>query len=815
MTIKEIYIEGFGKLKEYKKSFSSGLNSIIEENGFGKTTMTAFIKAMLYGLTDTRVTKLDENPRKHYTPWSGGTFGGYLTFEENGRCYRIERTFGKKASEDTFALVDLDTGAISKDYSENIGEEMFGIDEDGFERTVFLSERNLTGKNTNPTIAAKLSNITYADGDIGGFDIAIKLLEDKRRAYQRRGGAGEIQDLQNEIFELERRIADLKEKRCSTEDYTQRISEAKRRMAQLALKRDRIADAQKSEQASVQRRRAEEVYARMRADMIADIERKKELESFFGNNIPTEDDIFAIRGADARLETLHASRRRIDAARVRDDVIFTKRVPDESELLELRRMIGAANAHENTANKMHPMPESPFTSMPSRERIAALKASIGRRSSVRSAATLLFIGFALAAVGVLRILWSSIIPIVVGICGILLTFVGIYMLVKAKNKSSALAEAKIYIVHCYGYLPDGDGLPLTVSELLDKALRDLVSYESDVGIIERHNEKCAEAAEEYEIVLKELAELISKFTDLAADPVQQAMELWGAAVSKKGADKSREHNDRLAEEIADDIAMLESKKAEFFARYTTKTDDPLREIEKALSDYRAICGSLKRMELQAQRFAADNGIDINAPVAAHEAPTATVDLTLEMKAADEEYLNEAESLAALNSEYDRLMTEIERIDELEEKCRELQDKEGRLRENLDIICKTKDMLTKAKDQLCQRYLAKVRAGFDKYVAEIDEAADFTIDNTFTLTRTDHGKSRGTDSYSRGTRDLYALAMRLALIDALFEGSIPPVMLDDPFSALDDRHLSHAIAAVKRLAQSRQIFYFTCTKARKV
>ena len=33
------------------------------------------------------------------------------------------------------------------------------IDADGFERTVFLSERNLSVKNENKTVSAKLSNL--------------------------------------------------------------------------------------------------------------------------------------------------------------------------------------------------------------------------------------------------------------------------------------------------------------------------------------------------------------------------------------------------------------------------------------------------------------------------------------------------------------------------------------------------------------------------------------------------------------------------------------------------------------------------------
>ena len=152
MKLIELYIENFGKLTNYKHTFSQGLNVINEENGYGKSTLAAFIKSMLYGLEDTRRPKLDENDRKKYLPWQGGVFGGTLTFSARGKKYRIERTFAQKASDDTFKLFDCESGKESRDYSENLGEELFLINVDGFERTVFLSERRLSVKNDNKTI---------------------------------------------------------------------------------------------------------------------------------------------------------------------------------------------------------------------------------------------------------------------------------------------------------------------------------------------------------------------------------------------------------------------------------------------------------------------------------------------------------------------------------------------------------------------------------------------------------------------------------------------------------------------------------------
>ena len=71
MKIIECYIENFGKISDKRFEFKDGFNTILAENGYGKTTLSVFIKCMLYGMNDTRKVSLDENERKRYLPWSG------------------------------------------------------------------------------------------------------------------------------------------------------------------------------------------------------------------------------------------------------------------------------------------------------------------------------------------------------------------------------------------------------------------------------------------------------------------------------------------------------------------------------------------------------------------------------------------------------------------------------------------------------------------------------------------------------------------------------------------------------------------------
>ena len=128
MKIKSLYISSFGKIKNYSLTFNDGINTIFENNGWGKSTLSAFIKAMFYGLNDTKRNILD-NERTKFRPWnSTEMFGGNIVFTWKDAEYKIERFFGLKASEDTVKLFDNVTG---KEYSktENLGQRIFQIDE--------------------------------------------------------------------------------------------------------------------------------------------------------------------------------------------------------------------------------------------------------------------------------------------------------------------------------------------------------------------------------------------------------------------------------------------------------------------------------------------------------------------------------------------------------------------------------------------------------------------------------------------------------------------------------------------------------------
>lgn len=203
MRLIRCHIENFGKLHDYTIDFTEGANIICEENGWGKSTFAAFIRAMFYGLEGERKRSIEENERKRYTPWQGGIFGGQLTFEVGGKQYTVTRTFNEQ---DEFELRDAKTNLISNDYGSKLGQELFKVDRESFMRTVFIEQADCQTSVTDD-INAKIGNLTEQTNDLNSFDAANSRLKDILNQLTPSRKTGSISQRKNAITELERKVA--------------------------------------------------------------------------------------------------------------------------------------------------------------------------------------------------------------------------------------------------------------------------------------------------------------------------------------------------------------------------------------------------------------------------------------------------------------------------------------------------------------------------------------------------------------------------------------------------------------------------------
>ena len=224
-------MENFGGLSGYHFCPEEPLEYLCAPNGSGKTTFAAFVCAMFYGLGSARTRKnLEEVPRKKYKPWQQGTWGGWIRFAAGTKQYRIERTFSEKEREDTFALIDLDTGMVSQDYTENIGEELFGMTKATYQATAFMSWNHMRVEvNENMRIG-------FFDGtqDMGLLKSkqAAAAIEAEYREYKKTGNRGELAQVTEELnrlsmqeWELERQMKQLSDQKMPISLQTENTGE--------------------------------------------------------------------------------------------------------------------------------------------------------------------------------------------------------------------------------------------------------------------------------------------------------------------------------------------------------------------------------------------------------------------------------------------------------------------------------------------------------------------------------------------------------------------------------------------------------------
>ena len=166
---------------------------------------------------------------------------------------------------------------------------------------------------------------------------------------------------------------------------------------------------------------------------------------------------------------------------------------------------------------------------------------------------------------------------------------------------------------------------------------------------------------------------------------------------------------------------------------------------------------------------------------------------------------------------DEILAETAEIDDLTAERDAALKKKAEYEKKLEIINKTKDYLARARDNLTSKYLARTKEAFNKYIALIgkDSGDGFVMTTSFEIMKSEGGEYKDSEAYSRGIRDMYALATRLALIDSLYEGESPFVILDDPFAYFDDARLSGAKAVLRALAKEKQIIYLTCSDSRAI
>lgn len=696
MKLLSCHIENFGKLRDFTYYFEDDLSVLFAENGWGKSTLAAFLKVMFYGFDGENRRNGDGNERLRYRPWSGGVYGGSVTFSSGSKTFRMMRTFGARKKEDKFSLYDDETGFISDEYTDRIGEELFSIDRDSFCRTVFWSQ---TDHETSATtsIQAKIGDLTAQQDDLPAYDAAVKRLRKEMERLRPDRANGLIRKKQDRLALLEADQARLPSlnaqlQQCIAQEQalTEQLSRIRLQKQQYALS---VPERPAQEAAGSGAVAAEEVSAAEKR--LAEARKRLAAEQ---NQLMAAEERLAgerenLSAAEEKLSSLYATRQRI-LAQGRDEQEQYRQVKED-----LRQELEA------------------FTRLQTK-----------RRGTIRafSAAGILF------AVIMLALCLSRVIPMPFLILPILSLAGSAWLLWYAGHSD----------------------LPADDSEEIQRLRKEKKWYKSSIRTLSRKLRHIDERIQGKELLCEKLR---NRLRTMEAD----------VSAQKKSVQEAERNVNSSANGGSISIEEDLVSSANGGSSPGTGSDSIPSEVARILSEF-DIREEECRSRLQEVRGQSE-----------------------ELREMISDCRTSQESLPALKAEISTLL------------------------EQYDTCSKTLSYLEEARNLFTSRYMNPFLRSFRRYYGLLtgESAESVQTDADLGITILDQGLPRDPSLMSEGTKDMISLCRRMAMIDAMYPGEKPFLVLDDPFSNLDDERIKGGMRFLHTASLEYQILYLTCHASR--
>ncbi len=167
MELVDLQILNFGKFHNFTLSFQSGLNLIYGRNEAGKSTIHAFLRAMLFGLDQKSKKPWETNVYEKYKPWdSKDTYGGSLRFIHQNNTYRIDRDFLKSPSE--FTITNETENCEVTAGKALMEQALCGLTEIAFDNTISIQQLKSA---TKDGMAVELKNYIHSMNTTKNMDL--------------------------------------------------------------------------------------------------------------------------------------------------------------------------------------------------------------------------------------------------------------------------------------------------------------------------------------------------------------------------------------------------------------------------------------------------------------------------------------------------------------------------------------------------------------------------------------------------------------------------------------------------------------------
>lgn len=875
MRLIECHIENFGGLHDRRIAFQPGFHVICEENGWGKSALAAFIRVMFYGFGGERKREITENERKYYMPWQGGAYGGTLTFETGGKRYTAARSFGAKETQDTFELRDADTNRISKDFSANLGSELFGIDRESFLRTVFIGQ-NQAETSATDDIHARVSGITDEAFDMNNYQKAQERLTAAANRLTPRRSTGSVYKKKELAASLKRSVSDGAGTESSVQEYCRMLAAQRKEYERCVLLREEI---QKGQEEAVQFQSAlakKDEWMRLKSDAGIREEKRRAARAEFPKGVPTLQEVDECLEQCGELEKAK-ERERISALSPSETLqfqecerLFRDQVP---ELKTLDERIGDARRLEQmkqqlageqlSLSEQERLRELEVLFQEDRETVSSLLALWNNRSSRKAAlpssrASLSMLGRTLEQeqkrgrteiplwiLGGALLLGAVVLFFVFGSLGLLYSAVSgaagalclaAGFLTYRKNRRAAgkpsgeyqdlerqIREDEAYVqsaekkVSAYLSAHGREYAEETAADALQELSGEYVEY---LGL-QKRDKRARESGlpEEMESVRTRLSLFLKTFGIYGEEGgfSQELFQLKNQADAYGRLKKKRES----ALQGQRGAKALQERLEDFFQKYGLRYETEeggmrrrLTEIRDAVNGLQAAEEAAERARRELERFEAETDMSVLQKEIPENAPS--------LEEWNQKNLENTEKMDKIQETIRNYLNvleekqeELERLEEEKEKLQETEEELRRETQMFSDVQKAREYLERARDAITNRYTSALMKVFrDSYQDIAGRSADaFHMDADTKMTVDGGGMQRAVESLSAGYRDLVGICLRISLIGAMYEQEKPMLVMDDPFVNMDDEKVRDGLKYLEKISSKYQVIYFTCSDVR--
>lgn len=200
----------FGKLDGETLECQDGLNLFTMPNEAGKTTWSAFLLAMLYGVSTKEQTSAKVFAVKEkYAPWSGKPMQGRIDLLWNGRAITIERSGTVRVPFGNFRAYDTATGdEIAELTAENCGQTLLGVTRAVYERSAFIGQ-NALAVTQDANLEQRLASLASTGDEAVSYSVVYERLKSWKNHVKSNVANGKLVEAERALAEVNAKLAEI------------------------------------------------------------------------------------------------------------------------------------------------------------------------------------------------------------------------------------------------------------------------------------------------------------------------------------------------------------------------------------------------------------------------------------------------------------------------------------------------------------------------------------------------------------------------------------------------------------------------------